>query len=85
MSIIGAHKGLGGKLERTAPIPLSPYACECPPLGAGSKLLPLYDSRKPVPFFLCFMKVFLGCVPWLHGALSCVVRLLLLRIHVFLV
>ena len=33
--------------------------------------------------FLCFTKLFLGYFPWLHRAVSCAVRLLLLRLHIF--
>ena len=43
--------------------------------GQSTKRKPMNDE----------MKVFLGCIPWLHRALSCVVRLLLLRLHLFLV
>ena len=57
----------------TAPILLSPYAYELPQLRTGSQSLPLYDSREPVPLFVCFMI-----------SLSCDVHLLLLRLHIFL-
>ena len=81
---IGARerRGSGGSLG-PMPIPLSPFAFENPQVLAAGLVPPtLYDSREPTPLFVTFMKVFLGCIPWLHIERSCVVRSLWLRMHV---